>query len=222
MVNPIATNGTFVDATGTSLTTLSVTPKKLGDAFLFSCSYISTATLSTVSGGGSTGWTKLVGAFQAYSGSAKVDLWMGTINSSINVATNITISGSGLTNTQRLNAQEFTSGGGAGTIWALDGSQTGTKTNASSATITFPTLTPSGINRMYIGYGLVANSANSGSQTAGYTLDLDPGSNPFLFNPNVANSAQGPTCTQTAGLSGAIAALVTATNPTAQFMPFFM
>lgn len=213
MSNIIAPNGTFVDATGTSLTTLSVTPGRVGDAFLFTASYIASATLSTVSGGGCTTWTKLVGAFTAYSGSAKIDLWLGTITSSIGVAVNITIAGSALTNTQRLCAQEFTSGGRSGTVWAIDGAS-GTKTNASSATITFPTLTPSGGNRLYIGYGLVGNSANSGSQTAGYTLDLDPGSNPFLFNPSVS-TAQTPTCTQTAQLSGTIAALVTAINPPA-------
>jgi hypothetical protein len=72
---------------------------------------------------------------------------------------------------------------------------------------------------MYIGYGLNANTASS--PTSGYTLDNDPGGNPFIFNPNVSTS-QSPTCTQTAGLSGTIAALVTATNPTSQLMPFFM
>lgn len=218
MANSISVNGTFVEVSGTSLTAVSVTPGALGDAFLFSTSYVSTATLSTVSGGGCTTWTKLVGAFTAYSGSAKVDLWMGVITSSVGTPVNITIAGTGLTNTQRLSALEFTSGGGPETVWAQDGSS-GTKTNTTSTTVTFPTLTPGGINRMYIAYGLVANSASPGTQTAGYTLDLDFGSNPYLFNPNVSTS-QTPTCTQvngsgvaTSGLSGNIAALVTATNP---------
>lgn len=206
--------GTFYSQGGSSLVTLSVTPITLGNAFVFTCSYVATATLSTVSGGGCTTWTKLVGAFTAYSGSAKIDLWLGTVTGSIGSGVNITIAGTGLTNTQRLSALEFTSGGGAGTVWALDGAQTGTKTNASSATVAFPTLTPSGLNRMYAGYGLVANTALTTGQTAGYTVNLDPGSNPYFFSSSVANSAQSPTCAQnTAGLSGTIAALVTAINP---------
>lgn len=209
MADTISASGSFVSATGTSLVTLSVNPTAVGDAFMFTTSYIASATLSSVSGGGCTTWTKLVGAFTAYSGSAKLDLWMGVVTAT--GSSTITISGTGLTNTQRLCAQQFTSGGGSGTTWAQDGSG-GTKTNASSATITFPTMTPGGSNRLFMGYGLVANSASAGSQTAGYTLDLDPGSNPFMFNPSVS-TAQTPTCTQTAGLSGTIAALVTATNP---------
>lgn len=213
MVSAISATGSFISATGTSLTTLSVTPTAIGNAFMFTASYIASATLSTVSGGGCTTWTKLSGAFTAYSGSAKIDLWLGVVTST--TTANIVIAGSGLTNTQRLCAQQFTSFGGPGTTWTQDGAG-GTKTNASSATITFPTLTPSGANRAYMGYGLVFNAATGGSQTAGYTLDLDPGSNPFMFDGSVG-VAQTPTCTQTAGLSGTIAGLVYANNPVREF-----
>lgn len=223
-VNAISAVGSFVSATGTSLVTLSVNPTRVGDAMFFTMSYISSGSVTGVSGGGCPAsgsglpgaWTKIAGPFTAFSGSAAITMWMGTVATT--GSSTITATGTTLTNTQRLCCQQCTSGGGPGIVWALDGAA-GTKTNASSATVAFPTLVPSGLLRMYIGYGLNANTASA--PTSGYTLNNDPGGNPFIFDTNVSTS-QSPTCTQTAGLSGAIAALVTATNPTAQFMPFFM
>jgi len=224
-VNPITASGSFVSATGTSLVTLSVNPTAIGGAMVFTMSFISSGTVTGVSGGGcpasgsgtAGAWAQIAGPFQAFSGSAAVTMWMGTVTAT--GSSTITASGTSLTNPQRLCCQQFTSGGGNGATWASDGSP-GTKTNASSATVTFPTLTPSGPLRMYIGYGLVASGGTT-PITSGYTMDLDAGSNPYMFNPNVS-TVQAPTCTQTsAGLSGMIGALITATNPTARFAPFF-
>lgn len=80
--------------------------------------------------------------------------------------------------------------------------------------MTWPSLTPAGTLRAYIGYGVVANTGQTTGATAGYTVGLDVNHNMVIYNPNVAVSAQAPIGTQnTAGASGTVAALVTAMTP---------
>src|SRR5262249_2210284 len=104
----------------------------------------------------------------------------------------------------------------ASTQWGLAVAATGV-TNTSSTTITFPTLTPDGANQVYVGYAESANAASTSGATSGYTVRLDNGNNPMIFGPNVS-SVQSPTAVQSpAGVSSAVAALVTAGEPTSAY-----
>ena len=50
---------------------------------------------------------------------------------------------------------------GASTVWTLD--KSGTSNGASSTTVPYPSLTPSGSGELYFGYAEVANNASAGS-----------------------------------------------------------
>lgn len=204
--------------------TMAVTPTTVGNAILLVCD-TSNATISgtifvsAVSGGGCSTWTQIAGPFKETADSFDEDnLWLGIVtstgSSTITVTTSATLSGSG-TGTF-LAAQEFTAGGGASTIWSSDGSGGTLNNGTSSTTVTYPTLTPSGSQRLYFGFGYCTSTGLATGQTAGYTAELDNASNIVLFNPNVS-SVQSPIGKQTSsGKSSSIAALVTATVPSAR------
>ncbi len=232
-VNPITANATALwKATGAALKTLSVSPVNVGDLMVFATTYSnSTATvpsLTAISGGGCNAsgsgldgaWQRIAGPLQNQAATATLmDIWMGKVITA--GASTITITSTAVS-TIRLNCKEFGSGGGIGTVWAQDGAG-GTQINTSSTTVTFPTLTPTGIDRLYVGFGTNGTGLTTGSTPTGTTVELDPGSNPYLYNPSVANSTQTPTSQQSgAAVSYTVGALITASNPTARFMPFFM
>jgi hypothetical protein len=152
------------------------------------------------------------------------DLWLGKVTTT--GASTITITGtSSLSSIQcSLCAQQFSSGGGSRTVWAPDGAGA-QKNNASSTTMTWPTLTPSGTLRAYVGFMYCGQTGTTSGAASGYTPQLTTSNNnTYLYDPNVPNSAQSPTALQTpAGVSGGCGVLITATNPsTSGFMPFFM
>lgn len=226
--NPITANATALwKATGTGLKTLSVVPSVVGALLVLTTTDANNITSTAVSGGGCNAsgsgldgaWQRIAGPFSSAS-PASTEMWMGKVITA--GSSTITITNTDTTNTIRLNCKEFNSGGGIGTAWAQDGAG-GSITNATSTTVTFPTLTPTGINRLYVGFGFNGTGLTTGATPAGTTVELDPGTNPYLYNPSVANSAQTPTSQQSGSATSAmIGALITATNPTAQFMPFFM
>lgn len=216
MVNPISVAGTYVthsSGTGSDLTSQAITTVALGNAVIFTSRYDATSpTISSLSGGNCT-WSRLAGPFAGSIG-VNIDMWMGLVSSVGSGTITVTYSGSTGSNGNCFDYLEFTSGGGAGTVWALDGTA-GTKNNTtSSTTVTFPTLVPSGSNRMYIGNSVLGNSITTTGQTSGYTVEHSGDNNgaPF-FNTSVSTS-QSPICKQnTAGTSVTIAVLLTATNP---------
>lgn len=205
-----AVGSTVIPTRAVGLVSASVTPANVGDCWILATQIASTTiSVASVSGGGVTTWTRLVGPFVALGGN--IDLWLGKITAL--GASTITISGTNVTTTNNiLMVQEFTNGSGAGTTWAKDGTQSGTITNSTaSATGIFPTLTASAAGDMYVGYSQVSGSANLTGQTSGYTVVKDGGSNPFMWNPSVLSGTQSPTVSQSSSTSGAIAALVVAT-----------
>jgi hypothetical protein len=226
MVNdPISVNSTALwFASGTTLKTLSVSPVHLGGLMVLTTTH-PTNNITAVSGGGcNASGSGLDGAWQLVAGpfanasSAFIEMWMGKIVTTGSSTITVTATYSG---TARLNCKEFYTPGGMGTKWSQDGSG-GTKANASATTtVTYPTMTPTGVNRLYVGFGTNGTGSTSGA-TAGYTVELDFGSNPYLYNPGVANSAQTPTSVTTSSASYTVAALIKADNPSQQFLPFFM
>lgn len=186
---------------------------------VFTTTYQSSASMTAISGGGcNASGSGLDGAWQRIAGpltntsSSKIEMWMGKIITA--GASTITVTNSVSTGNLRLNCKEFDTLGGQGTIWTQDGVG-GSTNNAASTTVTFPTMTPSGINRLYVGFGTNGTGQTTGA-TAGYTVELDPGTNPMIYNPSVPNSAQTPISTQAssgAAVSYLIAALIYAITP---------
>lgn len=223
----------WVSNATTSLSAITVVPTVVGDAMVLWClTNGTTNNISTVSGGGcpnsgsgtAGAWARVMGPTNlSANGSERAEMWLGRVattgSSTLTLAWTTSISTTGRT----FGVKQF-SAGGIGTVWTADGTggisnNTGTPTN-----VVFPSLTPTGANRCYIGFAYVANTGTGSGQTAGYTEILDGNSNIVLYNPNVANSVQSPTAVQSpVNTSDVCAVLVTANNrPTAQFTPFFM
>jgi hypothetical protein len=225
---PISKVGSLYTASGTGLTTLSVNPTTIGDCLIFGPTHGQTgSTITSVSGGHCASWTRIAGPVVATGYVATIpELWVGVCNA-IGSAANITIAGANLgPGSQRLVAQQFTTGQGAASTWIADGSPSNFEQDSTaSATVVWPTLTPTGTNRMYFGRGTVSSTANTTGQTAGYTVALDAGSNPFFYNPSVTG-VQSPTCTQaTANRYTITAVLIYSPAPDTaapgKFLPFF-
>jgi hypothetical protein len=206
--------------------TLSVSPLLAGDLLVFATSYASAGTMTALSGGGCNAsgsgldgaWQRIAGPFASVSWD--LELWMGKVITPGASTITATISGQGTGQSVRRNCKAFTTTGGLGTIYTQVGAG-GTRANTTaSTTVTFPTMTPSGINRLYLGFGTNGTGQTTGA-TAGYTVELDPGTNPVIYNASVPNSAQTPTSVTSSSASYLVAALIKADNPTARMMPFF-
>lgn len=185
-------------------------------------------TVSAVSGGGVTTWTQVRASTQFTTPPAtqRGAMWMGQITTTGSATVTITSSTGSFPGTNGLYLQEFSCAGvSTATTWAIDGSQTGTKANTTSSTsITFPTLTPGGSLRAYIGAGYAGSTGSTSGGTSGYTVQIDSvNHNPFIYNTNVS-TAQSPVSIQSpTSTSETMSILVTATvSNTAEFLPFFM
>ena len=205
--NPIIAVGSSATIGSTGGTTLAVSPTTVGDC-LIAISAVQSATvfIASVSGGGCS-WSNILHAVNLGAQTACFDMWLGVVNTTGSSTITFTGSASVASLGTSYFAQQFN--GGASPTWSVDGA-TATKTNTSSATITFPTLTPVAANDMYIGGGQSLLGATSGTQTAGYTMAL-AATEPRLFKAAVTG-AQTPTCTNAAtSTSGTMAALIKAT-----------
>lgn len=168
----------------------------------------SAAALATAVGsGGSTGWVQLVASnavFQSPGFGGGVGLWMGQVVTAGADTLNATFAAAH-SSTTYINCMQFTTGQGAGTIWTPD--HTGSQQNASSTTIAWPSLTPTGTGELYIGGSVFANTHNGGA-TAGYTYKDDTVGNVDLYNPAIS-AVTAPTATQnSASTSGTVGALI--------------
>lgn len=228
------TGQAWTTAATNSLSTLTVSPTIIGDAMaLFCLTTSATNNLTSVSGGGcpnsgsgtAGAWARVMGPSNLTAvtpNTQRVEMWLGRVSttgsSTLTVAWTSAIGSTG----RSFGAKQF-SAGGAGTVWTADGSG-GTSNNATSATVTYPSLTPTGSNCCYFGFGYVQNTGQATGQTGGYTVIRDANNNIMLYNSNVSTSIQSPTAVQSAaGTSDAWGVLITANNrPTAQFLPFFM
>jgi hypothetical protein len=99
----------------------------------------------------------------------KIDeIWTATVTSSGASTITVTFSASVHLVYTGLAAQEF-SATGASAVWGID--TRARVANTSSATVTFPKLTPAGSGEIYFGYAAVANTGAAGT-TSGFTYAL--------------------------------------------------
>src|ERR1700688_3961060 len=205
----ISAVGPFTSAHGTALTTLAVAPQTVGDVLVvFAVVSTSTPKVSSISGGGVTTWTKAV-QFDGTTYTADLEIWFGKVTSTGSSTITFTWSASIAGHASEYGAQEFTAGLGASTIWAAD--KTGTLNGASSTTVAFPSLTPSGSSELFFSYALVANNASAGS-TSGFTYAVTTEGNVATYDPNVSGAVS-PTATQSpAGVSSSVAVLLSASG----------
>jgi RHS repeat-associated protein len=204
----ISAVGSLASNNGTGLSTLAVTPATVGDLEVLAVGLGSTTpTVSSVSGGGVTSWSKL----EQYDDSAfptDVELWMGKVTTAGSSTVTVSFSSSVASDFVELSDKEFTAGLGSGTTWSKDTASG--LSNASSTTATFPTLTPAGSSELYIGYGVTQDEMTAGS-TSGFTYNETPNGDEVIYDPSVS-SATSATAPQAASVSATVAALITASG----------
>lgn len=192
----IAPVGRAISTTATAATTLALTTVNVGDLVVVG-SWIGSATvhISSLSGGGVTTWNHPVGPSVLSGVATSLDLWWGVVTTAGDQT--ITFTGSAALTSLSCGyvARQFTIGG-AGSTWAIDGTQTGTKTNTSAALMTFPTLTPGGAGRLYVGAGISAGFGAGYPLTSGYVNAevAQVALVPLIYNTSVS-TAQSPTAT---------------------------
>ena len=200
--------GSFTSNDAAGLSTLADNPQTVGDVLeVFAQSGSASLTVTSISGGGVSTWTKE----KQFSGSfgGDTEIWYGQVTSTGSSTITFSWSGSITGHTEEYGVQEFTAGLGANTVWTVD--KTGSGNGASSTSVPFPSLTPSGSSELYFAYAGVANIATGGT-TSGFTFTVTAQGNLATYDTNVSSTAS-PTGTQTpAGVSSAVAALLSASS----------
>lgn len=202
--------------TTTGGSTLSVTATAVNDLWVVYVGVGSASVTCTgVSGGNATGWTNAVASWSD-TFSINQSLWIGTMTSTGTATITATFSGSVSGLTVDIDAQPFHSSL-ASPVWSVDAA--GHQNNASSTTVTWPTLTPSsGLTDLY--WGRAGTNGTGSSPSSGYTLATDADGNLVIYNPG-ASGAQSPTCTQTASQSAVSAMLVSEGGVPSPFRPIY-
>jgi len=191
---------------GSPVTTIpSVSPAAAGNLLVLFTHATNNVSITGVSGGGVTNWTKVTSNVGA-AGMGNDEMWRGVVTST--GSSTITVSGLSSAGADEITAQEYTMGGTGGGTWAIDTSGT---TTGTSATINYPSLTPANSSELYAGYAWGANTMSAGT-TSGYTYTATSSSKYTVRNTNVTGGvAQQPTASQSvSGNYNSIAAVIQA------------
>lgn len=178
--------------TGTGVTTLAMSPAAVGNAVVL---YVKIPdnihTVSTVTDTKGAVWQRVADpVVDTYSTPHTHEVWLGTVTAL--GATTITVANTGGL-AMDLCGQEASSGLGVNTSWLRDGTQQGFRNNASSTTLTYPTLTPA-VAAWYVGHGRYPLGGTYSGTTAGFTSTTDANGNQFINHPNIV-AASSPTAT---------------------------
>lgn len=188
---------------GTSVTTVADSPASLGNLLVLYTHSTNNVSITGISGGGVTNWTKITSNVGGAAGNN--EMWRGVVTGT--GSGTITVTYSGAAGANEITAQEFTMGSSGGT-WAVD---TSGATTGSSTTINYPSLTPTASSELYAGYAWGANTMSAGS-TSGFTYRTTNSSKYTAANTSVTGgSAVQPTASQSvSGNYNSIAALIQA------------
>lgn len=156
----------------------SITPSAVGDMLFLAIGNGSNSTIvvNSVSSSNAT-WTQL-GTNTDSLGRFTTSVFLGTSTSTSAGALTLTWSGTA-PGVILITCSEFHSTVGA---WSVD---TSANLNNTGGTATWPTLTPTGVNELYVGYALDTGTSSNGT-TSGYTYLSTNGGNSFAFNPAVS------------------------------------
>lgn len=194
-------------------TSRSVVTTNVGDlVVLYTLVFISSISATAVSGGGCGTWTQRAASVADATAGISLQQWTatvttpGTANATITYSTAI---GSTFVATAYRN---FSSGLGAATTWAADVSGSADRSVA-SASISYPTLTPTSGTELYVGMAFCGSTAIVGS-TSGFSYSAVAGNDCMAYNLAVAGAVT-PTCTQGSSNQACVAGvLMSASAPT--------
>jgi hypothetical protein len=219
LVSTLQTDGT---AFATANTTATLVPSTIGNCmFVVTRCKSQTVGIASMSGGGCAVWDH-VGTFSFASGGGSaetIDFWVGVVTTTGSQTLTLTGTASLAAISLTTVWQQFTvSGVAANTSWVAE--LAASLSNVASTNITYPTLTPNGPNRLYLGFAEPNGAPNTTGATAGYTAQKDANASTadqgqLITNPTLTSGvAAAPVGTQgTSATSIACAVLLRATNP---------
>jgi hypothetical protein len=226
-ITAVGTRVTQQNAASTT-STMSINPTAVGNlVVLWAVCPSNTVNASSVTGGNCT-WTAIPGATSNGTGREYIKMFWGkaTATGAANITVTWSASATGLFPVTT--AQQFTSGGGSGTPWAVVASNH--LENTASASVTFPGLAASGATQLYAALGSTATSGtgtSAGSTSGGWVWQTDGYSNAVPYNLSVgpgtvtAPSATNNPSTATSNSSAAVfTADAAVTGRPGQFFPF--
>jgi RHS repeat-associated protein len=197
----ISTVGALAYAHG-SATTLSVSPKAVGDLMTLVVSVVG-GPVSSVSGGGVTTWYKDIAKVGNQEGNDN-EIWWGVVSTT--GASTITVAFTGSHSADELMAQEYSAGSGATWSTGANGS-----TSSTTSTVTFPSLTPSGAGELYLGFAQVDGTGEAGT-TSGFNYTITSAEGSVLCWDTNVSATTSPTATQTGTGSDSVGALFAASG----------
>lgn len=195
-----AAAGTLASANSSGLTTQAHTNAAIGNCLVLAVMLSSvTITVSSVSGGGATGWQRI--AAPNNDGGRTQEMWMGTVTATGAQTITVTFSASTAGLATDLKVQEFSSSLGTLAKWTADTS--GWRTNAASFTQIYPALAPGLVSpELYIGQARIAVAGAHSGMTAGFTEQIDTNANPYIYG-----SVTGPVTPQVTTANSVVSAL---------------
>jgi hypothetical protein len=204
----VAAVGTLGNKSGKGVTSLALTPQHLGDLMVLAVKVgSSTVTASSVTGGGVGGWARIEGPYTHYSGT-DLELWAGVVSATGPATVTVAFSAGVSSTYTGLAVQEFSASVGSAAVWGLDNGAG--VSNASSTSVAFPKLTPSGTGELYFGYAAAAQNG-SGKSASGITYATTADADVVAYDTNVSTALQPVATSSPAGASGAVGILVTVT-----------
>ncbi len=215
---PVTANGTLKSSTGTAATTLILTATSaIGDMRLFYSKVASnTITVSSISGGNATTWTQVAGPNVDTNASVgSHEMWLGVCTSAGTTTITVTWSAAVTGLAIDFDCQTF-SFGNASTLWSKDGAQSGFLNNASSTTITYPSLTAQNGGQLCVCHSRNPSGGTYGTPTGGgftWVTQSDANGNTFVYSLSTGPGAVAPTQSSTATLSYAIGVLILVSTP---------
>lgn len=218
-ISPVGTIQNSGTSAGTLPGTHSISPAGVGNLIALGTAVLGSTGVSSITGGNCMGWSRAAGPIYLAGIGGTVDFWTATVIATGSASITVTPATSGAAGS--FSYQEFY-GGGGGTIWAVDGTQSGTHGSSSNSTsMTFPTLVPGGSSRLYFGWGI---GGTPSAVTSGYTRQSGLFSTYVMIYDTSVSTSQTPVATTASSEYETCAALVTASPglSTAQFLPFFI
>lgn len=186
--------GALYAANGTGLTTLSVTTFTPGDVILLTTAVgANTITATGVSGGNAINWTRVCAPVNDSTIVVNVDMWKGTVTAAGTANVTVTYSASVASLPCYYDAHGFTAGIGTVT-WSVD--QASGADHATSLTLAYPSLTPTGTNELYYGLAWSQQTSSVAGSTPGFTYARDAIGRMACWNTSVSATVA-PTASQT-------------------------
>lgn len=206
----IGVAGSLISEVAVGSATLTLPAPAVGDAWVLVVRASNPAnSVESISGGGvGKGWTRLSRVSDAVQ-HKDIEEWLGPISRAggASSAVSVTFTGPLTGTTVELVAQQFGSGAGASTVWSGDVGNA-IANDTPSSTVSFPSLTPTASNELYVGFSRSGQASAAGT-TPGFTYDTPSVNNLYIYDPDVS-SAVSPTASQQSGRSITIGALIEA------------